>query len=432
VRQLFLPLLLVPLLLLGLESAPTWTARERRKGQVATLFLLASLGIRAFHLIESNIRNPSEWDFMCFWLWGKLGAHRASFYDPESTIALARQLAGQFSFSPHFTHGFIEVGFLYPPPTMLLLAPLGFFSASTAAALWYLLQVSCLVGASFLLWRLFASGTGRLGLLFILAFMLVLPASHRTLLFAQTNFLALFLGLLLLRYERKGLGGVFAATSVFTKPYLAIWFGYLALKRRWKAFFAGLATAAALCGVSAAVFGVPTFLAYFRENPTPRLPSALFSPPINQSLWGKFQPIGLGESAGVSGRMMVFTVIALTLVMATAYLVSRTREPESGLGLALVTTTGLIIFPSTQGHYSVLLAIPLFCLWSRRRQLRLPLSLLIAFITLESILTGIANGSYSFWANAAAWCALAVAAAQAGAEARSLQPATGVVGESAQ
>ena len=49
---------------------------------------------------------------------------------------------------------FLEAFFWYPPLTMLLVGPLGWFEPSTATAIWYLGHGLALLGSAFLLARL--------------------------------------------------------------------------------------------------------------------------------------------------------------------------------------------------------------------------------------------------------------------------------------
>ncbi|HTP27618.1 MAG TPA: glycosyltransferase family 87 protein [Anaeromyxobacteraceae bacterium] len=421
-QRLVLPVTLVPLLLVGMHRAETWTGRSRRAATVAAAIVLALLGLREIHTVLPNIERPAEWDFMCFWLWGKLGARGLSFYDPRASMALAGQLANRFDFSRAFVREVLQVGFWYPPPAMLLFAPLGFFSASTAAALWYLLQQGALLGAALLLWRQFARGTGRLGFLLVLALMLCMPASSMTLALAQTNFLVLLLALLLWKDAPSSRGGVWAALSVLTKPYLIIWFAYLALSRRMKALVAGIATGTALCALTALCFGGSVFVAYLARNPTRRLPPEVFSESVNQSLAATLLRLsGRGIDGLASWQLALFAALLIGLAGATGYLVYRLRECEPALGFGLTITTGLIAFPSTLAHYGVLLFFPLFLLWSRRREWRLRMALLVPFVTAIVTLTG----SHAFWSNVAVWCALVAIAARVLAEAKSNRLAPG-------
>ena len=88
------------------------------------------------HAAAANLREVREWDFLCFWLWGRAGARGANFYDPAASAWMAEGL----ELSPEFQRQIVDVGFWYPPPTMLLFAPFGALPVRAALLLWYALQ----------------------------------------------------------------------------------------------------------------------------------------------------------------------------------------------------------------------------------------------------------------------------------------------------
>jgi hypothetical protein len=64
----------------------------------------------------------------------------------------------------------------------------------------------------------------------------------------------------------------------------------------------------------------------------------------------------------------------------------------------------LLVYPSTLAHYAIYLVVPLLLLW-RRQESRGGEWVVIAFMALVGLVTGIAHGRYAFWAIAATWLA---------------------------
>ena len=81
----------------------------------------------------------------------------------------------------------------------------------------------------------------------------------------------------------------------------------------------------------------------------------------------------------------------------------------------------LLLYPSTLAHYSLMLILPLLLLW-RERQGGSSEVAIVALATLVVGVTGVAHGTYAFWATAAVWLVFAVSAvlAPSGERARAL------------
>ena len=166
--------------------------RPHVKAKRLTVILAAGIG--GFGLAKcllqtlSNVASPREWDFLCFWTYGQAVASGNSPYD----IALLRELASPFSPSDAFLR---ETYCLYPPPCVIQFWPLGHFSISVAATLWYLVQWSAVVGVVVLLRRLVDPQRTTVGLLVCTALVFGFQSTISTFHFAQSNLLLLLLSL---------------------------------------------------------------------------------------------------------------------------------------------------------------------------------------------------------------------------------------------
>src|SRR6185369_5902886 len=99
-----------------------------------------------------NLRVPTEWDFLTYWFGARVAARGLNFYDPAIYQSQPLPIA-------HPTYGFVteilQVGYAYPPTSMLLMLPLGWFEYSTAFAIWYAVTTLALGTAIAILWRMF-------------------------------------------------------------------------------------------------------------------------------------------------------------------------------------------------------------------------------------------------------------------------------------
>ena len=62
--------------------------------------------------------------------------------------------------------------------------------------------------------------------------------------------------------------------------------------------------------------------------------------------------------------------LALDLVVVSVWLMLRLARSQSGLAIAIALSLGMLIYPATLNHYSLLLILPLLVLWQTREGLR--------------------------------------------------------------
>lgn len=210
-----LVLLLCPPLLL----AAFLGGRRRRWGRFLFAGLAAAataaLGLRQVQIGRQNIAHPRAWDFLVFWVNGRVASEGHNFYDLDHAwrvVATQDLPIGRA----------VDASFFYPPPTMLLFLPLGWFDPQTACALWSGLNAAVLAADAVLLWRLFPSGGGWTNPLLATSLLLALKATSQTAYLAQTNFIVLMWLLLLWRGYRRSRGGPWLALGMLVKPVLSL------------------------------------------------------------------------------------------------------------------------------------------------------------------------------------------------------------------
>jgi alpha-1,2-mannosyltransferase len=240
-------------------SSPASTADQpaRRRfwltivGVVCGLFAVASLTIYSMFFG----RNPWQ-DWMVYYTavraW--LDGNPQAVYDGYRLTALINQqfadwLPKELSFHP----------FLYPPHYLLLLIPFGLLPFAPACALFLAASFAC-----FVLALRHLAGGGYRRWLFLLSVILA-PATAFNIGSGQNAFLtgALMIGGFALLPARPGLAGVLLGLLSY-KPQLWLLVPVALLAaRQWRALASAVITAVLVVSISAAVFGVAPWLAWF-------------------------------------------------------------------------------------------------------------------------------------------------------------------------
>jgi hypothetical protein len=217
-----------------------WLNAERVRGY-ALIVGLASLLILFFAWREAM--GPIGSDFLAFWGAGQVTATG----DPTAAYDLAVQERVQTATGSQGWFAFVN-----PPPFLFVAAPLGLLPFAIAWPLWvaltWALWAFVSVRAFPRLWPLVLAYPGGL-----------IGATH-----AQTGLLT---GALLVfattRLDAKPFRSGAAIGALVIKPHLALLLPFwLAAGKRWRAFLAAGATAVALVGLSALVFGPAILPAY--------------------------------------------------------------------------------------------------------------------------------------------------------------------------
>ncbi len=321
--------------------------------------VLCGMNLQVMH---ASIKQPPQWDFRVFWMYGQLTAGKANVYDPRQYD----RFKDAFHPSKEFVEAVLNVGATYPPSTMLLFLPLGILQIHAAYLFWYGVQACCLIGSLHLLRRLFLEGSGIWGLALAATLVFGLRATWSTIGFGQTNFLALLLALLYWRDRQRPHGGLWLALGMVVKLYFVIFLLHPTIRRRWRVLAWTAIGSLILAIASLAVLGPTTFFSYFTTHPVSRLPAWVYTERINQSLAAvvlRTSGQGVGNKSLLAQPLFVAPALLLTAV--TGYLVHRARH-DSEWSLALVLVLALLLYPGTLAHYTVILLIPLLLVWNDR------------------------------------------------------------------
>ncbi len=396
---LLLSVVAVPSLLIGLHFRDALSRSARLAYGALILALLALFGLRAFSIVHANIVHPHEFDFFGFWLNGHVAASGANFYDP----AFARALAQPFHPSTPFTQEIIDVGFWYPPPSIFVFLPLGYFDLHGAYAMWYVLNGVAFALDVVLLWKIFFDRADWLTLGTVAALLLMMPATTATLALGQTTFIAL-LALLAFWHARNQLAqGAWVAVGVIVKPFLAVLFLWSLLRGKVRVTLGAVSALVVLSLASLLVWGPTTFLSYFRPQHYAALPNWVYTEVSNQSLLAVILRATSWHEAGAAPtHNVLFLGLAAVLAAATIALVWRLSSAFDDWALVAALTFALLVYPVSQAFYSELLIVPALLLW-KQRSTTLGLWGTIGFVTVEFAALGYHNGAVTFLATTLNW-----------------------------
>lgn len=303
-----------------------------------------------------------DWDFFCFYLYGKLASTGLNFYDPANIEYILSTIETPFKITQEFYEAVIQVGFPYPPMTMILFAPLGFLDLGTANILWKIFVLFFLFLDIILIIRIFKTNLPyKLHIVGLTALTLIYPGTLSVISFWQTNFLLLFFLLLTINNSDNWKSGMFMAFAILIKPLAAVWCLYFIIRKKWSALISLTITGVLVTVISVIIFGFDNFLTYFTSPPTLRMPQWTYTESINQSLFAVLSrlstKLGLGSVLdNLSIPVIVFSSILVVLTCIASYTLGKSNQKLSFL---IFIPLSLIIYPGSLSHYSVLL-LPVF------------------------------------------------------------------------
>ena len=371
--------------------------------------LIACAGLAAKWLVPfflDNWRTPHTWDFLAFYVDGAVGASGLNFYDPRSYQLIFPQLQTPVTPDVGFVEEVVDVGFKYPPVTMLLLAPLGYLDFHSAHAVWLgfvaLTTVAAGLAVSALLPRE-APLSARL--LCSAAAVLALPATASNAFFEQTNCLLLALAAGACAAGAAGRAGVWSALAMCVKPVMAVAGIHLVCRRYWRATVIAGACLLVAGLVTLATFGPATTFDYLRANPISNVPPWQYTGWINQSLLATllrlFDPEG--QARGAELMYPPFLIVAGLIGAVSVYAAARLPQRDADLSLGVLLCAGLLLYPGTLVPYSTLLLVPLASFSARRASVwrgdvMLPIGIGLTYLLLAYV---------AFAANALVWAVAA-------------------------
>ena len=354
--------------------------------------------------IASEIGRVSGWDIGGFVIYGQAGV-RGTPYDVEF-------IRGAAAAYPVPTQSFAEELYpWYPPQSYLLFLPLGLIAGLSEAALfWYVVQGAALVAAIVLAWRVFLVDLDMLALPLAATLVLAFGPTFSMVAFGQTDGLMLVAALLLVATGPRPRAGVWLAAGLIVKPIFAAFWLVPLIRREWRTIVVAAAVFLVPTAAVLVLFGLDVVPAFLRN--IDEIGFYKFTQTANASLNGILSrlPIAEGGAGGLRAAPLenpVFLGLTLALLLATIYLVDRRDKVSWALAIALVSPLGLLAYPGTLVHYTMLLVVPILVIWLERERLGIG-SLTIAVLTFALLaIGGVDEGRLSAFASALMWIATA-------------------------
>jgi hypothetical protein len=350
--------IVVPLLLILWSSGGAL-----RRSPWPALAVLAWYGYGLVHAAAGNVHAPREWDYACFWLYGHIAAAHQNIYDP----AVFARFASPFTLGDDFRSAVLNVGFPYPPPSIVLFLPLAFIGGVPAGlAAWYGAGFAALAAAAWVLARAFMPADGWRSALLVLALIAALPASLVTVNNAQTNFLLLLLVALTFWTRGTAAGAVWEVLAIWVKPYAAALLLLDFIRRSWGRLLTALVTAVASLAAATLILGPATVWTYVSSNPGAREPAYAFTEIFNQSLLATVlrTHATLPPHISMLHEPLYLAGALLLTGLTVALCVRTTANTEAAFAAALLL--GVIVYPGSLSSYGVILVVPMLILWRYR------------------------------------------------------------------
>ncbi|MEO8763162.1 MAG: glycosyltransferase family 87 protein [Ginsengibacter sp.] len=319
--------------------------------------------------IFSRLIHPQVYDFTAFYLYGKVAATGHDYYLPGNLHAAFNMLQLPQLDYAGFQEEIVNVGFLYPPPTILWFAPLGFLSYNTALISWTVFNLFILLGCIYLIYDLFFKQYKLNGLMLVSILVFLFLPVRETVSFSQTNFILLFFLLLMNKYPDRKFAGILLALALFTKPYMIVFLFVFILKKQWNTILYFIMSSLTLVGTTLLLFGKGPFISYIFSNPSKRLPAWVFSEEINQSLHGVLLRNNL---ITIEDHVSYTCILAGGLLLTAIYLGYLVRRKLYNYLWVALLLTGLLFYPGTLSYYGVLLLFIMFQFFNSKKSLGLP------------------------------------------------------------
>jgi len=360
-----------------------WGRLSRTIQSVWMMLVLILIAVYAFELVRlvgSSLRNPPIWDFRCFWLFGRVALTSHEIYSTTAFHAVAQI----FPFNAGWSKEVLDVGFIYPPPSIVLFAPLGLFSTPNEAAPWWFGSLLLeLVAAIVLLWRGFFREYAWAGLAGTTLLVLSFPATYITISYAQTPIFLLLLVSLYAFDTSPFRRGIWLGVAAVVKPISLILLLQPVLQRAWRPLVSAVAVMAAACVGAILIVGFSNVMAFFSSNVYQRDPGDAYTEDVNQSLLAFILRLTHQHAAHYNLlHEPLFLALALAMGAITLYVCGRFGNRLEMFSLGAIMALALMIYPGTWVHYAEILLLPLLALWVRakERSMVIPASIFIIVI----------------------------------------------------
>ena len=328
---------------------------DKRKFLVKSyIIVIAGLSFfLSFLIIRNDILNPHEWDFLCFYMYGKVAVKGLDFYINANYLSVLKSV--NLPFTPFHDFG-STLNFQYFPPNIFYFVPLGFFDFNTANYIWLIINLTFLTVDVYLVYKMFFKNKNLFFFLGLLSLFLILPGTRSALNYEHNTFIFLFFLLLAWKDRDLPVSGVWLSIGMFTKPILALFFIYPILRRNWKAILTAIATAVIICLVTLLILGPSVFVTFFTNNPSLKVQNMDYIEWTNQSLLATILRItNYNFSYSTPLIHPLFIISALILCAVSFWIILKIENSMDGWAFAILTLLALMIYPGSISSYGPLL-----------------------------------------------------------------------------
>ncbi len=339
-----------------------------------TLGILLFLCCYLVYTLALTFLHIPQWDFISFYLFGKVGISKENFYDPHVFMNFYNELNLRAKVDVGFIPEIVNVGFWYPPPSMFLFLPLGMFDLKTGYLIWQTFIVLFLIADVFLLAKYYRVNISKIynkniTIYFSLILILLFPSITSAITYSQTISVFLFFLILLIQHLNNWKAGTFLAILVMIKPLAIILLLYFIIYKKWKIIQSFAIMGLIILIISFAFFGYSAFANYFISPPTSRIPDNLFYEDTIESLNGillRLQLRFFGYANFKSAKILTF-VLSILITIITIFS-SKNLARKAGIFSFLVfLPMMLLIYPNTQDFYIPILLPALLYLLIQKR-----------------------------------------------------------------
>lgn len=246
--------------------------------------------------------------------------------------------------SPHY---------LYPPSGTVVMAPFGYFDPDTARWIFVIASVAALLGALYLLIRMFGYGLTSVVAPVVLFAAVITEAVTDTLVYTNFNcfvLLAEVAAIALLLKRRDLWAGVALGLSFAVKPLLAPLLLLVLLNRQWKTFITAALVPLALLAGGMALSADP---GSFFKRTLPYLFEARDY--YNSSITGNAQYFGLPDWLTLLLRVAVLVMAAVSVYLLYRYYRTSNELLWWCTSVGILLTASWLVGSLGQGYYSMLL-----------------------------------------------------------------------------
>lgn len=329
-------------------------------------FLLLLSIYKIFLIIKLNFINPHEWDFLCFYLYGKIAALGQNFYDPQYYKELLNNLVLPI---PNLGSDFINgpLAFQYFPPNIFYFLPLGIFNFNTAHIIWTATNIIFLLAEAYLVYNIFSKEKKLMYLLAIIIIFLLLPGTQSAMYFEHNTFIFMLPLLLTWKYKDRISSGIWYSIGIFSKPFLLIILLYPLIRRQWKIISVTVVTSIIILLTTLIVFGNSIFISFLTTNPNSQLPNSDYTEWVNQSLLATILRLTHYDFTYSSPILHpLYIILGAVFLISTIILSYKLKPIKNDWTFSLILLMSLIIYPGTIYSYSpVVIPILLFLFYQR-------------------------------------------------------------------